>query len=303
MREARRWLLLVTAVSAVGWAIAPRASACSTCACGDPTLTASGVERPYRNRVRLAIDERYGSFAQGPDGASESVHFLRTSLAASWSPHPRITVAGFLPWVSSWIDSPSRSRTTVNGLGDFELALRAVVFQERRFAPHNLLWAAAGLKFPTGYFAYDDNGYPVSDDDQPGSGSWDPFFGLTYGWFGDGMLSIFGSASGRITTAGWHGYRRGSSVGTSAVMQLQPWPRLAFQLGIDGAWQQSDTLPNGATMPNTGGTVGYIGAGALINPWRDLLVRLYADAPVLTELHGHQSLGPQITLQLSYDFN
>jgi len=34
------------------------ARACAVCNCGDPTLTAVGVEQPYRNRVRAGLEER-----------------------------------------------------------------------------------------------------------------------------------------------------------------------------------------------------------------------------------------------------
>ena len=60
---------LVAVVVALGVVAATprRAAACASCGCGDPTLTATGVERPYRNRVRVAWEERYGSLTMGDD--------------------------------------------------------------------------------------------------------------------------------------------------------------------------------------------------------------------------------------------
>jgi hypothetical protein len=278
------------------------AAACSSCGCGDATLTATGVERPYRNRVRLVVDEHYGSFAQGDGLAGEHVDFLRSSLALSWSPHKRVTLAATLPWITSWVQPSAGRRTLVNGLGDLELAARTVVFSERSFAPHHVLWAMGGLKLPTGYRVYDAAGYPVSDDDQPGSGSWDPFTGLTYGWFSERALSVFSSTSGRLTTRGWHGYTRGASVNSSTALQVQPLNWGALQGGVDWVWQAADKLGNGARVPNTGGFVGYVMIGALANPWRDLLLRAVVDVPVVTALNGQQSLGPQAMLQVAYDF-
>jgi hypothetical protein len=299
----RRHVLVLALVPLLAAAGARRAAACASCGCGDPTLTATGVERPYRNRIRLAIEERYGSTSMGDGTYGDRTDFLRSSLAASWSPARRVTIAALLPWVSSWIANGSRPRAEVQGLGDLELSARAVAFAERSFAPHHVLWLGGGLKMPTGYHTTDSQGYPVPDDDQPGSGSWDPFAGVTYGWFSGGLLSFFASTAGRYTTRGWHGYRRGSTVAGSMALQLQPWSWGALQLGADVSWQQSDTLGNGATMPNTGGTVGYLALAVLVNPWRDLLVRLVTDAPLVTELRGVQSVGPQVALQLSYDFN
>jgi hypothetical protein len=298
--RARR-LVAVAAVIVVA-ADGGRAGACSSCGCGDATLTATGVERPYRNRIRAVLDEHYLGFTQGDARTGERVDLLRSSLAMSWSPHARVTLFAALPWVTSWLRPAQGARTLVNGLGDFELALRGVVFEERRFAPHHVVWATGGLKMPTGYRVYDAAGFPVADDDQPGSGSWDPFTGLTYAWFSERMSSVFSSASGRWTTAGWHGYRRGANVASSAAVQLQPWTWGALQAGVDWSWQEHDTLGTGGAVPNTGGFVGYLMVGVMFNPWRDLLLRAAVDAPVVTRLNGVQSVGPQALLQLAYDF-
>jgi hypothetical protein len=283
-------------------AVARPAAACSSCGCGDATLTATGVERPYRNRVRLVLDEHYGGFSQGDGLVGERVDFIRTSLALSWSPHARLTLAATLPWLTSWVQPSVGHNMMVSGLGDLEVALRGVVFSERNFAPHHVLWAMVGLKMPTGYRAYDDAGFPVSDDDQPGSGSWDPFTGLTYGWFSERMLSVFSSTAGRWTTHGWHGYTRGASVAGTTALQIQPRPWGAVQAGVDWAWQAADSMGNGARVPNTGGFVTYVMVGLMTNPWRDLLLRAVIDAPIGTVLNGQQAVGPQAILQVAYDF-
>lgn len=305
MSRARHIGFVVAALAAsliLSLACARPALACASCGCGDTTLTATGVERPYRNRLRAVVEERYGSFSQGDGIGGDHVDFLKTSLALSWSPIKRLTLAATLPWVTSWLRTTGGPRTTVNGLGDFELALRGVVYHERGFAPHHVLWVTGGLKFPTGYRAYDAAGYPIPDDDQPGSGSWDPFAGATYAWFSEHLLSLFASVSGRYTTDGWHGYRRGSNVAGSAALQIQPWGWGALQAGSDWIWQASDELGNGAAAPNTGGVVGYVMVGVLANPWRDLLLRAVVDAPVVTALNGVQTVGPQVMFQVAYDF-
>ncbi len=295
-------LLVVASLAVVGTG-ARSARACASCGCGDNTLTATGVERPYRNRIRVLLEERYGSLVLGDDATGEHTTFLRQSLAASWSPDKRFTVAAVLPWMTSWIRRAGLPRSTVTGLGDLELSGRVVLFQEKAFAPHHVLWAGAGLKFPTGREGRDTAGFPVDSDDRPGSGSWDPFAGVTYGWFSGELLSLFASASGRFTTRGFDGYRRGATVGGSAALQLQPWSWGAVQLGADLLWEHADILGNGATVPNSGGTTGFLVGALLVNPWRDLLLRAVVDAPVITVMQGTQSVGPQVTLQVAYDFN
>ncbi|MFI5289398.1 MAG: transporter, partial [Polyangia bacterium] len=147
-RPATAALSLALALGALGWARPARA--CASCGCGDMTLTATGVERPYQNRVRAAVEERYGSLTLGDASYGQHIDFLRSTLAASWSPVDRLTLSALLPWVTSWVAPVGQPRETVNGLGDLELAARVVVFRERHFAPHHLLWLMAGLKFPTG---------------------------------------------------------------------------------------------------------------------------------------------------------
>jgi len=267
------------------------------------TLTATGVERPYKNRVRVAVEERYGSLTMGdPMRYGERVSFLRSSLAMSWSPLKWFTLNALMPWVTSWIQSMQHAPTEqVNGLGDLELSGRFLVFKPRGFAPHHLLWLNAGVKAPTGYRVYDAEGYPFPDDDQPGSGSWDPFAGVTYAWFSGELLSFYGSTSYRYTTAGPRGYKRGSTLGSTAALQLQPFKWGAVALGGDVVWQQADTLPNGAAAPSTGGVVGYFAPALLASPLRDLLIRVVVDVPIASHLYGTQTVGPQVALSIAYD--
>ena len=74
---------IVLTVVCAGLALVParRARACASCSCGDETLTATGVERPYRNRVRLVAEERYGSLSVGDAQTGEHTEFLRSTLA------------------------------------------------------------------------------------------------------------------------------------------------------------------------------------------------------------------------------
>jgi hypothetical protein len=297
--RAVRWLG-VFFVASFATAISPRhAAACATCGCGDPTLTAVGVEKPYKNRLRLAVEERVGTRIFGTDELRTRVLMSRTQLGVAYTPHERITLAAFLPFFATQMRGTAEV-AQINGVGDLELQARVVIARDRRFAPRHLFWLVAGVKTPTGPRLRDDAGYPYGDDDQPGTGSWDPLGGATYGWFG-GFVSIYGSLLFRIPTTGPRGYRFGPTLLQSATVQLQPLTRLAIQLGVDLRYSWVDTLPNGAGASDTGGFVTALAPGLLINPWRDLLIRVAAEVPVAQALRGVQSLGPQGVLSLSYD--
>ena len=276
--------------------------ACAACGCGDQALSALGVEQPYRNRLRLAIEERYGSLdVGGSDGYSALS--LRSSLRVTWAPHARVTLATLLPWSSSWRVPRTGGRTqTIHGLSDLELSARVVLYRDRRFRAHHLIWLVGGLKFPTGPRVADDRGYPVADDDQPGSGSWNPFFGAAYGYYGD-PVALFFSASGRVTTPGPFGYRFGSSLGASATMQLHPLWWLALPIGFDFRWAESDRLASGQAAPHTGGSLLDFSPGVLVTPLRsgNLQIGCRAGVPIVQALHGAQRMGPQVTLMVAYD--
>lgn len=282
-------------------ATARRAAACASCGCGDPTLTATGVERPYKNRIRVAWEERYGSLTMGDDETGEHTQFLRSTLAASWTPWKRLTIGAILPWVTSWIQRPPGPQGTVNGLGDLELAARLVVFQEKSFAPHHVIWAMGGLKFPTGPRVTDSMGFVVPPDDQPGSGSWDPFVGVTYAWFSGALWSAYLNAGYKQTTRGYHGYRRGSIFTGTVAAQAQPWNWGAFQLGLDATWSQADELANGNDMPNTGGTVMRLAPAFVAAPRMDLTMRLAVLIPAYQNWNGVQNEGVQVSFSLVYD--
>ncbi|MDB4969556.1 MAG: hypothetical protein JWN44_5245 [Myxococcales bacterium] len=282
-------------------AYARPADACSVCNCGDPTLTAVGVEQPYRNRVRAGIEERYGSHTQGDGLNATDLQLLRSALFAAWSPHPRITVGLVVPWMTTWLTPATGRPAVVNGLGDFELSGRVLIARDKSFGAHHLLFGTAGLKMPTGPRLRDDEGFPYPDDDQPGSGSWDPFVGATYAWYSGALWSAFASGSYRYTTTGWHGYTRGMQAGWNAVVQAQPWDWGAVQLFIDGNWMRHDTLASGGAMPNTGGTVVRLGPAVVYSPRMDLIVRLAASLPVVQAFEGVQRDGAQVMLSLIWD--
>lgn len=279
------------------------AGACAACACGDTTLTAFGLEKPYQNRLRLGFEERFSWLTQGDQANGDRIVALRSALTVTWVPTPRLALGLLLPWLATWTSPLTGSGTQqINGLSDLEVSGRLLVFRDRSFAPRHLLFVTGGIKLPTGPRLTDGRNFPYPDDQQVGSGSFDPFGGATYGWFG-GFTSVFASASYRYTTAGPRGYRVGSFLGGSAAVQLQPWWWGAFQLGSDLRWATADSLPNGHDAPNTGGTVVYLTPGLLFTATRstNLLVRVAIAIPVFHHFDGIQSVGPQMTLMLAYD--
>jgi hypothetical protein len=99
------------------------AQACASCGCGDPTLTAMGQEKPFKNRVRLSLEERVGAHSAGLP-AEQSV-VSRTALTVSWSPLRFLTLGALVPLVAVRSEASYEPARSVVGLGDAELLVRA----------------------------------------------------------------------------------------------------------------------------------------------------------------------------------
>ncbi len=289
-------LLIALAICARGYP----ARACAPCGCGDPTLTAVGVEKPYKNRLRLVLEERVGERSAGSDVTLSRPFTIRTQLGVLYSPTSWVMLEAFLPFVAIRLRDAKARESWIRGLGDLELQARFVVYRDRVFAAHHMFWLFTGIKTPTAPRIYDDTGHPYSDDDQPGSGSWDPLAGATYAWFGR-SLTVYSSLLARMPTPGTRALRFGSSLLSSSVVQLQPYPWLALQMGLTLRYGWADVLPNGASSPDSGGFTMGLAPAVLVNPWRDLLFRLAAEVPVVQALNGTQSLGPQLVFSIAYD--
>lgn len=262
------------------------AAACASCGCGDPTLTAMGQEKPFRNRVRLALEQRLGAHATGMP--SEQSLVSRTTFAANWSPLAWLTLGASAPLVAVRSETAHRPTRETVGLGDIEFLVRALAFRDRRFSPHHTIGLLAGLKTPTGPRINDSSGYPAPDDVQPGSGSWDAVFGVSYAYFG-ALSSAFVSASYRHTTVGYQGYHRGSVFGASAAVQLTLNRFSALVLGADFTHTQPSQLATSVRAPDTGGLLLAASPGLLFALHQDWLLRFALQVPVIQSWRGTQS--------------
>lgn len=267
-------ILFAVALLAIGGAPSP-AAACASCGCGDPTLTAMGVEKPFKNRIRLALEQRLSAHIN-EEGRTI---LARTTLAAAWSPAMWLTLGAALPVPSGELRAPSGTLRRFGGLGDLELYARPLVFRERRFSPRHLLSLLAGIKFPTGPRVADSSGYPAPDDLQPGSGSFDPVFGASYGYFGD-AVAVFTSLSYRYTTVGRNGYRRGSVLAATALVQRGVHRLVALGLGLDMNYTWPDAVADDRPLPTTGGTILSATPQLLVALHRDILLRAALQIPM-----------------------
>lgn len=292
------WIFLLGILTGVGLARPNFARACAACGCGDPTLTAMGQEKPFKNRVRLSLEHRLGQHASGE--LSETSLIFRTTLTGSYSPTAWLTFAAALPFVVISNTAAQREARNLAGLGDLELLTRALIFRNRRFSPRHIVGLLAGVKTPTGPRIDDSTGYPAEDDLQPGTGSWDPIFGVNYSYFGT-AASTFLSVSYRHATSGYRGYLRGSSLGASLYVQLPFHRRAALILGTDLSYALANRLSDNTLAPDTGGLLVSATPGLLFALHPDWLLRFMLQIPVVERWRGSQHETPSGILALVVD--
>jgi hypothetical protein len=211
-----RAVLLATAAMLVAPSIA---RACATCACGDPTITTMGSEKPFAGRLRLSAEVRRR--AETIDGVDVADH--RLILAAAYAPWSRLVLAAELPLV--WRDGPS---TSAAGPGDAALRGKLFVLAAGQGTARHLLAVTGGVKLPTAPRRAD--GEPVALE--PGTGSLDPELGLGYGFFAY-PWSVQASASAIRPIGGWDDSEPAPALRSSLAVQYQPSWALGFGLGVD----------------------------------------------------------------------
>jgi hypothetical protein len=293
----RRSGLALLAAAVVAVALGGRAQACSACGCGDPSLTLMGTDRPGAGTWRFSLESRTFEHVSGGT-IEERVLQSRLTLGAAATPVRWLTLTGYLPTGYARLSETGLPAVTTVGVADAEVDARAYLWEDRHFAPTQVLSVVAGVKVPTGLTTRDQNGRVVSLDAQLGTGSWDPLAGATYR-LERGRYLLYTSATLRWPTEGRSHLRAGRTVLVTVAPQthLRDW--LAVLLGVDVRASGADTLA-GAPLPDTGGWIAYLSPTVLLQLHTDLLLRLSAQIPVLNQLWGNHSDSVVGLLGLTY---
>lgn len=286
-------LVATLLVPGEGWA-------CATCACGDPTLTSMGTEQPFAGRLRFANQVRAWGLTTGQEAVDAvALRELRMDLSVAYAPLPWLFLSATLPLQTRSVQDVSLARETAWGPGDMEVGAKVFVFRDRDFSPDHLVGLLVGARLPTSPTVRDADGRPLSLDAQLGTGSLDPLLGLSYSTF-RGDWSFLASATGYLPTRGREGFRAGASLRTTLAAQLQPGPRWALRLALDGRLEgPSDLL--GVPDPVGSGVLAFVSPDVLFSPVTDVVVELGVRVPVLNLLHGHVRQSPILQAAVAYD--
>ncbi len=277
------------------------AHACSTCGCGDPTLTALGVEKPYRNRIRASLAVQYRTDAVGVERI-DRIRLAETRLDAqlAWAPHERVFLLLSVPTVWRSVEYVNLAKQSMFGLGNIELRAKFFVWQDRTFAPQHLLAFTAGIRFPTPDAQRGSDGKPLPPELQVGTQSFDPLAAISYAFF-HAPWSLYASVQATYPTQTVDDYRVNPSMRTTVAVQYQvlSWlaPRVGIDSRIDGKAEEQDREAR-----DSGGFIGYASVELLLSPIPDLLVFLSARYPVLNQLSGTHDEGGIYGGGVAHDF-
>lgn len=271
------------------------AHACSTCTVGDPTLTVMGAEQPTRGRLRLSAMLRWRR-ERVEDGPSLTER--RLELGVAYAPVPRITFALGVPLVSRRARFANLAEERSLGLGDVELRVRATLFRDRELAPRHLLAGVVGVELPT---AVRTSG-PYRDDaeQQPGSRSWDPLVGVTYGLFAAPWSMHLVAVVVTPASEGVGAVRAGVSGRGSLRAQWQPRSSFGLALGLDGRVDAREHV-DGLRVDESGGAILYGTFGVVASPGSDVVLDLRLSVPIWQRLRGGHVEGVVLLAGVAFD--
>lgn len=273
------------------------AHACAACACGDPTLTTMGVEKPFAGRVRLGstVQARWET-QPVVRGVQRWADEARLELAATWAPADWVIGSLVVPLVTAAEHGTDRSERRGTGLGDVEVQTRFVVVRDR--TRRHLAGPTAGLALPTTTPVYDEAALAPLDA-QPGTGAWAPSLGVWYGGF-LGAWSVFASTAVRTSTTGWGGLRPGLAALGTVATQWQPHPVVAARVGVDVRAATPDRIDE-RIDPSTGGWVVQATPALTVAPTTDVLLLASVGVPVAQALGDGATEGPTVRVGVIVD--
>jgi hypothetical protein len=320
---------------AFAFAAARPAAACSVCRCGDPTFNALGTQIFERGAFRLAVDferleksqgifeheeEHHGDGARGraaglvaaplPHEGHEHAtteELLEDRLVAtlSYAPTERLEIVGRLPWSQREIAAGDEV-SDADGMGDPELYAMFRLWASDWEAGMGLRsWVSlvSGVKTDWGENDQTEDGERIDEHLQSGTGSVDPFVGLSAVRLFDARSTLYGSATWREPGRNDFGYRYGEALLLNVGYERKLGSRFDATVEInfrDAAGDEVDA--HGVVDPNTGGAIAFVTPRLLIDLGRNWVARISAQIPAWEDLDGIQDEKAVVNLGLTTQF-
>ena len=276
--------------------------ACSTCLCGDPTLTQFGTEKPFagRKRVSLEVMTRGESFGAGAE--HHEIEETRTTLGFSYAYSERWLFGARMPWSSRELEHADGDRDKADGIGDLDLSAKWFLQPEEGVARKDAWGLQFNLRTPTAQ-RQKVGGQALDFDVQPGTDSWGGGVGAFYGhtaapWF------YYASAITQFiqeSDIGNESFEPGNALALTALAQYALNPRVSLKLSLDGRISERDR-EDGESDPDSGGFFAFASPGIVVMPVEDLLLDLTVQIPAINALNGEHEETTAVRLAVTYDF-
>lgn len=293
-------MLVVLGLSAVASFAADSAWACATCSTGDPTLTVTGVEKPFMGRTRMSVQLQHRTESTGEAGVDAiAIAEQRLELSAAHAATDWLFLAAKVPLVRRSARYVNLARDEVMSLGDLELRAKAFVYQDRSLSARHLVALNGGVALPTAPLFEDDAGQTLPLEAQAGTGALSALAGASYAYF-VAPFSIYVSANVNAPLLHRAAYRTGVVGLFSLAAQYQPFDALALRLSLDARVDQA-VEERGAVDPHSGGVATAVSPELVLSPAEDLVLRAVVMLPAYRRMNGAHDEGVGLLVGAAHD--
>jgi len=288
---------------------APRAAhACSICRCGDATFNALGKDVTSEPGFRFAFDIDRFSKTQGPPEAQDSIVEDRYTAVGAYTLGNRALLVARVPFAQRSLDErvgDEVEHSDASGLGDPELSAQIRLWSSplngdlgRRLS----FSATVGVKTNWGENDVEKDGERLDEHVQPGTGSTDPFFGVSGYYLLNTKSSLFASVQRRLPGANDFGYQYGDISLLNFAYERKLTTNLDSVLELNYRHAGRDQIDGSGDLdPNTGGSILYLTPRVLVNVG-GVVVRFAAQIPVSESLYGVQNEKPVYNIGFTRSF-
>lgn len=177
----------------------------------------------------------------------------QTAMTLAYGIVPRVSVSAIFPylWKKKSLDLPAtgqRLEYTAEGIGDI-IGMVRVSPLGRSFVNFREISFGLGMKFPTGSIDRHNYNFPLPEDLQPGTGSWDVLVSLSF-YQGFEPVDIFLSGTYNITSQ-HEDYEFGDQFSYLLTADFHPLSRVDASAALSGIVRAMDRN-NGEVLESTG---------------------------------------------------
>lgn len=278
--------------------------ACDICGCTS-SPGAMGL-LPRMSGHFAGVRSMYARYESKPHSSEPRVEdaILSYEILGRYLITPNWVVTASLPFQSVFRKAEG-SRTQYHQLGDASLMLGYLYsFKSGRSGRDHTLYAAAGIKLPTGSAALVKDGNLLPPGLQPGSGSVDWIFMMAWNQFGK-SFGMGAESSFRLARPNSDHYSLGNRFGAAAKTYYKlPWiaQDVWASLGLDAELTTPD-LRFGEAVDQTGGKALLMNCGLNFLNHHGLNLGLYGQIPLAQNLNnGFTRSSVRAGLQFFYFF-